>query len=286
VCPLEDCVIFKSNIPDAIIIAEEDILKKTNLNLGEYRELSGWKQQQIIKMIFGYYINVENYVTIDSDVIFLKSFTDNVFFKGNTVKTLCFKHKLSLKKENRSIDDILRLSHSTKALIYSRKLYFVTAYQLWNVKLLIELEKYIKETELKDLIGMINFHPYEALWYGKYVYQYHKNLFIPQKPVFFNITGSTFSEKSNIYKNKALIYLEYFRKIKYKSIVGGYLQYNSGSRDVSTLADIVLEFKNIKTSIFIKNMIFFFSLVFRNKFKRMNFRGKLADIYLRSLLKS
>lgn len=71
-CPSSEVSIFKKELPRFVnVISDEDIVKKTYFQ--------DWKVQQIVKSQFWKYLDVKNYVCLDSDSFFIKDFSKSDF---------------------------------------------------------------------------------------------------------------------------------------------------------------------------------------------------------------
>lgn len=71
-CPSSDLQLFKKRMPSFVnLICDEDIVKKS------YSQ--DWKIQQIVKSQFWKYVEVKNYLCLDSDSFFIKDFRKSDF---------------------------------------------------------------------------------------------------------------------------------------------------------------------------------------------------------------
>lgn len=279
ICPKNDYHLFADAFSDASevqVMVEEELAISHKLNLEEYQKLRGWESQQIIKMIAGFEMHLENYITMDSDAIFVKDFNDNIFFSNGILKTICAKkpNKGHVRKE---IDDIFR-----EGIALPKKfefINFISAFFLWNTKVLQDLEIYIKKTNLRDFIDMIKHSPWETSWYGKFIY-----LFFPEKLIKFDNPTLVIYYNSSSTKTIPLVYLEFCERLNSSYLMAA-LQAPQEKRCEITLLEILEKYDKIKPITFVKNLIYFISILFPNKNKRHAARSKLSDFYLNYLTK-
>ena len=283
--PKSDLEEFRKHLPDVEIIDEEDIILSSKLNLDDYKKIPGYLQQQIIKLVFHKYKNLENYVTFDSDIIFFRDFNNDHFFKNSKIETFCVEGKPSA--YNKNINDFYEKYGNVKTPIDFNKLLFVSGYAMWNGKILDALTEFISKTPLQNFIEMIKYQPVEMEWYGKFCYLFHKKDFI-QKRKFRSllfIIGWIDKKKPFIFKPDELIFMEYYRLTKRSKpfVIGIVIHYVSDARKKETLLDIINKFeKRKKYSLFIFMLIQFLSNFAINKSWRYKFKYFLCNIYINS----
>jgi len=188
--PNSDYNLFRNTLGNDInLIPDEEIYD--NKNLGE-----NWYTQQIIKSNFWKLKLCKNYVCLDSDSYFIKSFNINDFiFDEDIPYTVIHEQKelfswssskielLGFDPKNDFINDRQKIMNG----IFERngKIYdFGPSPVIWSAKVWADLEeKYIKPNNLA-FEKLLEYSPSEFSWYGESLLNFHSISLHPIEPLF------------------------------------------------------------------------------------------------------
>jgi|GEM_PF-5416097 hypothetical protein len=215
------------------VVDEEKILQKLNYDIEAFLQISGHEQQQVIKLLFALgYDEYDFYVTLDSDMLIIKDFNDDLFFKKSffkaaKFKTICKKSKHSIFGD-RVNDFLARIFNFNKDKF--NKFYYIDAYGLYNAKVVRELHSSLKAMQISNFIEMIKIAPVELEWYGKfYSLKYSNKQIVPIKNFCKGISGFHGSDKFTDYQSDADI-ANAFIDIKNSGFVATYIHYHTNHR--------------------------------------------------------
>lgn len=217
------------NMP--VLIQEETLLLDSEIE--QYKSMPGFMQQQIIKLIFWRYSkDIDNYMSLDSDIEFVRTFNDSVFFQDNILKTV-----VSAYPETSSASRINPVFSEKESYKETHDKYFICAYGLWNVSILKHLEQYIQKTYVKNFVNMIKIASVEMEWYGKFLYLFHPLKFKPQSPIILGIQGFNTNDFTML-RPKENMCSDYCERITHKEAIGIFLQYHVDHRSGYALSDL------------------------------------------------
>ncbi len=204
VVPEKDITIFKNSFNDLKkenkikkipeFLTEEYILQKCNIldkiKNGTNRLKSGWSVQQMVKMCIYSTGIAKDYMTVDSDVYFIKDFDKNILYQDGVLKTVGVKignggEKDAMKYlsfENNGQES----SHKYQTHGYVKYVFkpqyaqngksidypwhnFISHYALWSSDIMTEMTKYVYDTMHFDIADLINITPWEMQWYGTFI---------------------------------------------------------------------------------------------------------------------
>lgn len=183
------------------IITEEDLfsrcgisndLEKAKKNI----KWSGWHSQQVAKLCFYKTKLAKHYVTIDSDVYFIKDFSKDLFYQNNILKTAGrvlgqtgsekagFNkfQKVRMGQDSHGEEQAYRYFTSG----YIRYIFnaghlpwhdFVPSFQCFDSEKMVKMFKFLKERNNLNEVGVITLVPWEFQWYGTYVQKFHPEEF-------------------------------------------------------------------------------------------------------------
>lgn len=197
----------KDNIPFYISVPTEDMASFLN-ELGTEghvlipdstilgtNQAQSWKNQQIVKMLFGLAIDIENYVVLDSDSYFIRDFYIKDFIVYDNVPYTVMHEQKDLfqwtakYKEFMGFDPQQSFAECRTPIqeIFDRKgrLYdFGPVPVVWSTKVWKTLEEeYIKPNNL-TFDGLINTIASEFTWYGEWLLVRKPIELWPVEPIF------------------------------------------------------------------------------------------------------
>ncbi len=189
-CPIADYDIFKKSLPSfVVIIKDEDIINSTCVQ--------NWKTQQIIKSQLWKYVEVENYLCIDSDSYFIKPFYyDDFMVDDNIPYTVMHQQKNLFQWTSRYSRDLgfdpqegfNKTRERIGKELFGRK--FKVNYDfgpspvIWSSKVWICLEEnYIKPNNL-TFESLITYESSEFTWYGECLLAFKPIELYPIEPLF------------------------------------------------------------------------------------------------------
>ena len=160
-----------------IIISKDFVLKKCSI-YDDVKKLfpnNGWKRQQVVKLCFYKTGFADEYVTLDSDISFIKDFDKSLFYDKETglLKAIMNKH---IADGNLAEKDIIKIKSFFNINDNKPLYYFVEQIGLVSKANLENLLKKIQENGLQNFAEMINYAPWEYQWYGQYVYSFSSNI--------------------------------------------------------------------------------------------------------------
>ncbi len=185
-----------------IIMFEDDIFRKCEIpsekikHLGQKNNRGGWNLQQVVKLCIGSLELAKNYVTIDSDMYFIKDFDESIFYdKSGVLFTAAGKYFGSFAKAVKKLHKIDSLYNTDKEQSYrfyshsfikytldggQKPWYdFVQNYGLFQSDILFDMRDYIKTKMRYDFSDLINMVPWEFQWYGEFVLSQKPEKFFP-----------------------------------------------------------------------------------------------------------
>ncbi|WP_414041985.1 DUF6492 family protein [Acidithiobacillus sp. M4-SHS-6] len=170
---------FGRDIP--IILCEEELLASIDIRVPE--NFDGWHLQQIVKLGFAKTGWSTRYLTLDSATLIKKDFSwRSVWGDAGRIYLDCRpeirERAYNILDENnemtwlrgdlapssltyREIDDLLGLSRDITATY--------TTSMIFDSKIVVYLENYLRNKNINGIIGAIQIAPYEYRWYGTYV---------------------------------------------------------------------------------------------------------------------
>jgi len=179
-----------------IIFAEEDLFRKTGDNIP--RDFNGWHVQQVVKLCFSKTGIAENYCTLDSAMIFTKPFDwQKELFVNSQIVTAARQHDrkernnflLSIDEKGWLNNKLVNISESFEFIENSFgndtniTHHYIAGNGFFSSKLLIALERWAIKNGFDGFSGLIAAAPYEFAWYGSYVANLRKEVFIPRDPL-------------------------------------------------------------------------------------------------------
>ena len=195
-----DNIPFFISVPSTDVKLFKDVLGTTGYYLIKDEEIDveggGWIGQQIVKSQFWKMNLCENYVCIDSDCFFIKSFTKNDFmFDDTTPYTICHEYKsffemldklnpLPFDPYDSFIDDRLKIMDffDRSGVIYD----FGPGPTIWSSKVWKSMHtKYIEPNDL-TFTDLIKANSSEFTWYGEWLLYDETIRLLPRGPIFKN----------------------------------------------------------------------------------------------------
>lgn len=157
------------------------------------KKFGGWYTQQITKLCFHKIDLADDYMTIDSDIYFLRKFDKSLFYNDGTLKTVArklgsgserdgYKKFYKLHRGNGEMEYRYFTSGYIKYIFNAGQLSwydFVSSYALWSSEMLQEMEKFLKDEKFLDFADIIKLVPWEMQWYGQFVASKHPEKFFP-----------------------------------------------------------------------------------------------------------
>jgi hypothetical protein len=197
----------------------------------DYSTHPGHLQQQVAKLVFWRASSaIKNYITIDSDVIFIRQFKDSTFFENGVIKTAVMDGEESI--YSKKIDDYFQ---EKNASLKTSKLYFVSQLALWNVSILKSLKIELLKLGIKSFVEMIKLAPVEGEWYGKYLYLYYPDQYFPLNSAIVPIVGYVDDKNPLNFKDEIGICNEYCALVKNVNTYGITLHFHTGKRSGKTM---------------------------------------------------
>lgn len=181
------------------ITTEEIIFEKCGVldkikKVQSLKNWGGWQTQQVVKLCIHKTRLAKHYVTIDSDVYFLKDFSKDLFYENGVLRTAGrllgrsgsekagFKkfQKVKMKGDFNRERDEQAYRYFTSG--YIRYIFnaghlpwhdFVPSFQCFDSEKMIKMFKFLKDNNDLDEVGIIKTVPWEFQWYGTYVQKFH-----------------------------------------------------------------------------------------------------------------
>ncbi len=200
VVPQKDLKLFYQQLKNAknrniikklpIFLTDEEVYRKCGEHVySKATNMTGWKGQQVVKMCFAKLNIADNYLTIDSDSYFTRTFNTNILFKNNVAKTYMPR---KIAKNNK---EIFRQKHPTyynyiaaiKNIInYKPNDYnlLFSSFAMWSSFVLKDLEITINKNYNYDFADLINIVPYEMQWYAYFMHAKYQDKLYPLPSIF------------------------------------------------------------------------------------------------------
>jgi hypothetical protein len=160
------------------LVTDEQVLKDCGEDVNKVMSIGGWEEQQVIKMCFSQTKIAGQYLTLDSDMYFKKSFNNSRFYtesgelkmwlhKASALGGGAFSSEAPLYQASIDISKLLKVRNSYQ--------YFVLGYATWDSRILTNLLSYSSklDTCIDKFSKMIKKVPYEMQWYGMYVNEFY-----------------------------------------------------------------------------------------------------------------
>lgn len=186
----------QENIKIPVFMSEESIFKNCNIpewkiaNLRKHPTRAGWMLQQVVKLCFYQTHLAQDYISFDSDIIFYKDFTRDMFYNNGILKTVAtkFKNDSTARKKLHKMNSP-DFEEGSRYRIYSYIKYltgtrddpwynFVHGFGLWSSYILNDMFNFFqnKSWDAADLVNMV---PWEMQWYGQYIETKYPNKLYP-----------------------------------------------------------------------------------------------------------
>jgi hypothetical protein len=215
-CPKSDHSLFESKMPSFVHLLIDEYIVQDSIG-------QDWKTQQIIKSQLWKYIDIENYVCLDSDCYFIAPFKYDTFLIRDSIPYTVMHQQKNLfqwscryktllgfnpmQSFNESREKIKSLYGDTSSVNYD----FGPVPVIWSSKVWKSLEEeYLNPQNLK-FRDLIEFEPSEFTWYGQSLLAFNAIEIHPIEPLFmvfhysqqytqFKQQGYTEAELSTIYQ--------------------------------------------------------------------------------------
>jgi hypothetical protein len=178
------------------ILSEQELFEAVGIKIPE--NFDGWRIQQVVKLAFGLTGLAEEYITIDSAVLFSRNFrvkdlayTSDGFLKTAARPVLRAQRVIeaAITKEECWLQDglvpqpvafdaISRFIGDTSEETH----HYISATCVISSHAIKQLDAFAKERGLPGLAGLIAYSPYECAWYGDFVYIKRPIPFHPIEP--------------------------------------------------------------------------------------------------------
>lgn len=188
-CPEQDYDIFSKLGKKNIIVVKDEEISKNNLISYSKTGLSiGYINQQICKLCFAEYGVCDNYLCLDSDVLFIRDFYYNDFMYNDNVpySVLIMDKDLQCEKAYQKFWD--------QRYEYHKKIYqffgldmkpYKTchAMQILNVSVMKELKQFLNQREM-NYADALEIAPFEFTWYNTALQYFKPFEIIEIEPLF------------------------------------------------------------------------------------------------------
>ena len=219
-----------NKIPE--FITDESVIFSVKEKIEDFYKLSGHCQQQVIKLGLSYFFE-KDYVTLDSDIEFIKNFNSLDFYEDGILKTI-FHISYHMEKSLFSpIYDFFEIMEDDPDL----NNYYIDSYGIWNHKIVKELFNFMKIKGIQNFIDLIKISPLEKQWYGTFVYKKYNEMFKPILPFVGEI--NCFKGEYTNYKNNIEIEIEYKKMLERDSLKSICMNYHTLHRINKTIKDYI-----------------------------------------------
>jgi hypothetical protein len=183
--PKQDLEIFKSKFPLANIICDDEVYNG---------KLKGWQSQQIIKSCFYKTGISKNWVCIDSDGYFIKSFKTSDFMLGVVPYTVMHEQKdlftwTASNREKLGFNPHISFKNDRLKIMEvfdrnGRYYDFGPSPTIWSSKVWQDFEELYMKPHKITWDSLIQYCPSEFTWYGESLLHYNSIPLLPCEPLF------------------------------------------------------------------------------------------------------